>query len=124
MLAGMAKAPARPRLRKTETLADHLADHVASRAIVARPADRRQLELFDEPMPAWIEPCKPKLVAAPPAGSAWLHEIKWDGYRVSADLKDGQVGIRTSSGLDWTHRFPTIAEAVASLPVRSAVLDG
>lgn len=120
----MAKAPARPHLRKADTIAEHLVDFVSSRAIVPRPADRRQLDLFDEPMPAWIEPCKPRLVKTPPAGPTWLHEIKWDGYRVSAYLKDGTATVRTSGGIDWTRRFPAIAAAVEALPVRSAILDG
>ncbi|WP_020175371.1 non-homologous end-joining DNA ligase [Methyloferula stellata] len=75
-------------------------------------------------MPAWVEPCKPTLAKVPPAGPAWLHEIKWDGYRVSAYLKDGKATVRTSGGLDWTRRFPAITSAVEALPVRSAIIDG
>lgn len=120
MLGAMPKPPIRTRQRKT----DAAAERVSSRAIVAKPADRRQFELFDEPMPVWVEPCKPTLVKTPPQGEAWLHEIKWDGYRVSAYLKDGKATIKTSSGLDWTKRFAAIAAAVEALPVRSAILDG
>jgi bifunctional non-homologous end joining protein LigD len=109
-------AAKRPRQRKT----DAAIERISSRAMIAK----RQLELFDEPMPAWVEPCKPTLVRTPPQGPQWLHEIKWDGYRVSAYLKDGAVRIMTSGGLDWTARFPAIAAAVADLPVRSAIIDG
>jgi bifunctional non-homologous end joining protein LigD len=80
--------------------------------------------VFNDPFPAWIEPCKPALVPKPPEGEGWAHEIKWDGYRVSAYMKGGEVHICTSSGLDWTARFPAIAAAIAELPVQSAVIDG
>jgi bifunctional non-homologous end joining protein LigD len=112
--------PKPPRQRKT----DATAERIVGRAVVAKSADRHQLELFDEPMPTWVEPCKPTLVKNPPIGSQWLHEIKWDGYRVSAYLKDGKARIMTSGGLDWTARFPAIAAAVEALPARSAIIDG
>lgn len=61
---------------------------------------------------------------APPAGAQWLHEIKFDGYRILVAVDGGAARILTRSGLDWTDRFPTIAAACAALPVRTAVLDG
>jgi bifunctional non-homologous end joining protein LigD len=119
MLGFMPKFP-RPRQRKT----DAVAERIAGRAIVAKASDRRQLELFDEPFQARIEPCKPTLMKTPPPGPQWLHEIRWDGFRVLAYLKDGEVRIKTSSSLNWSERFPAIAAAVADLHIRSAVLDG
>ncbi|WP_210482876.1 non-homologous end-joining DNA ligase [Microvirga antarctica] len=86
--------------------------------------DHRQGALFDLPVPGWIEPCLPTLVAKAPSGPQWVHEIKWDGYRISAYLDAGKATIRTRNGHDWTTRFPLIAEALAALPVHSAVLDG
>ena len=59
-----------------------------------------------------------------PVGPQWVHEIKWDGYRVSAYVADGVATIRTRNGHDWTKRFPAIARAAAALQVRSAVIDG
>ena len=84
----------------------------------------RKAELFDLPLPGWIAPCLPTLVDRPPVGSEWLHEIKWDGYRVSVYIEDGKATIRTRNGHDWTKRFPTIAAAASKLKVRSAVIDG
>ena len=53
----------------------------------------------------------------PPAGGEWLHEIKYDGYRMEARLDNGDVRLLTRKGLqDWTHRFEPIAEAVSRLP--------
>ena len=59
-----------------------------------------------------------------PAGDDWLHEIKWDGYRMMADLVDGKVKLRSRGKLDWTDTFPEVARAVEALPVGDARLDG
>ena len=116
----MASPPRRPSKRKTDAPRDAVAD----RAVVAKPVDPRQAGLFDEPLPKWIRPCLPTLVEKPPVGPQWVHEIKWDGYRISAYVAGGQATIRTRNGHDWTARFPTIARAAAALKVRSAVIDG
>ncbi|AWH23648.1 DNA ligase D [Stenotrophomonas sp. YAU14D1_LEIMI4_1] len=59
-----------------------------------------------------------------PDGERWLHEIKWDGYRLLADLHEGEVKLRSRNGLDWTADFPEVTQAVRALPVRDARLDG
>lgn len=59
-----------------------------------------------------------------PDGERWLHEIKWDGYRLLADLHEGEVKLRSRNGLDWTADFPEVVQAVQALPVRDARLDG
>ena len=63
------------------------------------------------------------LVDIPPRGSNWVHEIKYDGYRLIAFIKHGQVVLQTRSGKDWTHKFSNIAEALSDLKIDSAVLD-
>ena len=60
----------------------------------------------------------------PPAGDEWLHEVKFDGYRLECVLSAGKARLLTRRGNDWTARFPPIAGAVEALPVRQAVLDG
>ena len=64
------------------------------------------------------------LVDEPPAGDQWLHELKFDGYRVECLIDGGEVTLITRKGLDWTDQFATIAEAASALPVESAILDG
>lgn len=64
------------------------------------------------------------LVDAVPAGSGWLHEMKYDGYRAIVGLGGGKARIFTRSGLDWTDKFAGIAEACAALPASSALIDG
>jgi bifunctional non-homologous end joining protein LigD len=75
-------------------------------------------------LPEWIRPQLTELVDAAPEGDQWLHEIKFDGYRMHARLDHGAVKLLTRTGLDWTHKYPPIAAAVASLPATQAYLDG
>jgi bifunctional non-homologous end joining protein LigD len=66
----------------------------------------------------------PLLVARPPAGSGWLHEVKHDGYRIIS-LKQGErVTLWTRYGADFTNRLPRIAEAIRGLPAENALIDG
>jgi bifunctional non-homologous end joining protein LigD len=62
--------------------------------------------------------------ATPPNGDAWLHEIKYDGYRLIATVEGGRVRLRSRPGADWTTRLPHVADAVATLGVRQLALDG
>jgi bifunctional non-homologous end joining protein LigD len=59
-----------------------------------------------------------------PAGTGWLHEIKFDGYRLLARITDGKVRLLTRNGLDWTDRFPQLAERLARMGRRQAIIDG
>jgi DNA ligase D-like protein (predicted ligase) len=75
-------------------------------------------------LPSWMKPQLTKLVDQPPDGSEWLHELKFDGYRMHARLDRGAARLLTRTGLDWTHKYPAIAKAVAALPATQAYLDG
>lgn len=75
-------------------------------------------------LPQWIKPQLTKLVDGLPDGPSWLHEIKFDGYRLHARLDRGNVRLLTRTGLDWTHKYPVIAAAVSSLRAKQAYLDG
>jgi ATP dependent DNA ligase domain len=75
-------------------------------------------------LPEWIRPQLTQLVDAAPDGNQWLHEIKYDGFRMHARLDHGDVRLLTRNGLDWTNKYPQIAAAVAALPARQAYLDG
>jgi bifunctional non-homologous end joining protein LigD len=59
-----------------------------------------------------------------PQGRGWLHEAKYDGYRIIARKEGDEITLFSRSGLDWTVRFPAIAKALLSLPAKSALLDG
>jgi bifunctional non-homologous end joining protein LigD len=77
------------------------------------------------PMPGFLEPMLATLTKAPPTGDRWLHEIKFDGYRLQAHIEDGEVTLWTRGGLDWTKKFgDSVREALRNLPLRTAVIDG
>jgi bifunctional non-homologous end joining protein LigD len=59
-----------------------------------------------------------------PAGPSWLHEVKYDGYRIIARKAGDDITLFSRSGLDWTVRFPAIAQAMQSLPSDIALIDG
>jgi DNA ligase D-like protein (predicted ligase) len=87
---------------------------------MARSATRRERS----GLPEWVRPQLTQLVQAAPDGDQWLHEIKYDGFRMHARLDRGEVRLLTRNGLDWTAKYPQIARAVAALPARQAYLDG
>lgn len=87
---------------------------------MARAASTRQY--VAQPLPGFVEFMHPTLVKEPPAGPFWLHEIKFDGYRLQIHVSRGQVTIYTRNGHDWTARFPEIAEEANRLP--DCILDG
>ena len=64
------------------------------------------------------------LVKEPPSGAGWLHEIKYDGYRIGCRIRHGRVTLISRNGKDWTAAFPEIAAAAAKLPAKDALLDG
>jgi bifunctional non-homologous end joining protein LigD len=72
--------------------------------------------------PGFIPPQLATLRSKAPVGSKWLHEIKYDGYRLQIHLNKG-ARIYTRNGHDWTNRFPIIADAF-DIPVQQAIFDG
>jgi bifunctional non-homologous end joining protein LigD len=75
-------------------------------------------------MPAAIKPQLATLRSETPTGGEWLHEIKFDGYRILCRIERGAAKLVTRNQLDWTHRYREVADAAAALPVDSAILDG
>lgn len=72
----------------------------------------------------FIEPCLPCISLLPPSGQDWLHEVKHDGLRLLVRRDASGVKLFNALGDDWTTRLPTIAEAIALLPVKSCIIDG
>jgi bifunctional non-homologous end joining protein LigD len=73
-------------------------------------------------MPGFIPPQLCRSQERPPSASGWLHEIKFDGYRIQMRLQAGKVRLKTRKGLDWTKRFKQIAQAAEELP--DTIIDG
>jgi bifunctional non-homologous end joining protein LigD len=76
------------------------------------------------PWPGFIEPLLAVERAAVPSGEAWIHEIKWDGYRLQLHKQEAMVRCFTRRGFDWSKRFPTLTSALWPLRTRAAILDG
>jgi bifunctional non-homologous end joining protein LigD len=73
-------------------------------------------------LPKFIEPQLCRLVEQPPSGAGWVHEVKFDGYRMQLRVGDGKAKLFTRKGLDWTGKFSVIAKTAAKLP--DCIIDG
>lgn len=78
----------------------------------------------EDKWPGFISPQLPRLVTTPPSDSEWIHEIKYDGYRIQAHVQDGVVKLLTRGGLDWSSSFPGIRKGMSELDLKSAIFDG
>ena len=81
--------------------------------------------MYARVLPAgFIAPCLPTKAQTPPSGGLWLHEIKYDGFRVVARKHGDRVRLYSRPGNDLTWRFPLIVETLAKLRSRSCIIDG
>ncbi len=76
------------------------------------------------PLPRFLRPQLATLVTDPPGGEGWLHEMKFDGYRILSRLQGGRATLMSRNGNDWTAHFPQVAAAVQALPASQAMIDG
>jgi bifunctional non-homologous end joining protein LigD len=76
------------------------------------------------PMPEFLSPQLATLVSEPPTGDEWLHELKFDGYRMLCHLNRGKVHFWSRNGKDWTEKFSSVAKAVKTISAATAILDG
>jgi bifunctional non-homologous end joining protein LigD len=90
----------------------------AAAAPATTPAAPRRASKMAE----FIAPQLCKSVTRPPVGKDWVHEIKFDGYRMQLRVADGKAVLRTRTGLDWTENFAAIAAAAST--IGDCILDG
>jgi bifunctional non-homologous end joining protein LigD len=76
------------------------------------------------PPPRFIHPQLCQLVTKPPGAAGWVHEYKYDGYRMHIRLEDGDARLLTRTGLDWTDKYPAVAKAASKLRAKNAYVDG
>ena len=76
------------------------------------------------PFFGFIEPALATAVEKVPFGARWIHEIKFDGYRVQVHLANEEVKVFTRRGHDWTNRFKKVAEDAWHIKAGSAIVDG
>jgi len=85
-------------------------------------AGRKSKTVTTVDLPDFIAPQLCQTVERPPPGTGWIHEIKFDGYRIQMRVLDGETTLKTRKGLDWTGKYPEIAQAASALP--DAIIDG
>ena len=76
------------------------------------------------PLPGFVELALASSIGKVPSGSRWIHEIKFDGYRVQVHLANEAVRIFTRRGHDWTNRFKKVSHDAWHIKAASAVIDG
>ncbi len=76
------------------------------------------------PLPGFVEPALATSIEKAPSGSRWIHEIKFDGYRVQLHVAHEAARVFTRRGNDWTNRFKKIANDAFLIQASSAIIDG
>jgi bifunctional non-homologous end joining protein LigD len=89
-----------------------------------RPHLGKIADAVARPMPATIEPQLATLVKSAPAGDGWLHEIKFDGYRMLCHIDGNEIKFISRNQQDWTSRLVQLAAPAGEVPVKQAILDG
>jgi bifunctional non-homologous end joining protein LigD len=107
--------------RSDGTIPARLGDMARKRT--ARPASPPRRTRAAATLPGYA-PQLATLVSAAPDSDEWLHETKYDGFRVGLVIDKGRAQLFTRNGLDWSERFPALVDAALRLPVSSALLDG
>lgn len=75
-------------------------------------------------LPKKIGPHLAVLVKDAPVGDEWIHEIKFDGYRLICRIEGGKIQLLTRQGLDWTHKFKALADEIENIGLKNTILDG
>ena len=94
----------------------------SNRSEATKPANKKSAKKSESGMPSFIEPQLCKIVQRAPSGDDWVHEIKFDGYRMQLRIEDSVAALRTRKGLDWTEKFSAIAGVAGAL--RDGIIDG
>jgi bifunctional non-homologous end joining protein LigD len=103
---------------RDETPGDTSPAPVKTRRLASVPGARKG------PMPGDLKPQLATPAEKAPEGADWLHEIKYDGYRLLARIERGKVRLITRGGLDWTSKFPALARRLGELQIDTALIDG
>ena len=122
--AGTGAAP-KPFMTAAAPASDAVWDSTHGLAAEARaeaPKKRARAKSAAVAMPEFLPPQLATLVERPPAAEGWVHEIKFDGYRMQLRVQGGAATLKTRTGLDWTHRFAALATAAKGLP--DCIVDG
>jgi bifunctional non-homologous end joining protein LigD len=122
--AGKGRKPKPFMLQGGKVQADAVWDSRSGLAAEERKAGRekRPKAVIASDLPDFIAPQLCETLDRPPSAGGWIHEIKFDGYRIQMRVVDGEVTMKTRKGLDWTAKYPAISKAAGKLP--DAIIDG
>ncbi len=124
--AGKGRKPKPFMLQGGKVEADAVWDSRSGLAAEERKAEARGKHKPDTvtavDLPDFIAPQLCETLDRPPSAKGWVHEIKFDGYRIQIRVLDGEVTLKTRKGLDWTGKYPAIARSAGRLP--DAIIDG
>ncbi|MGB9368984.1 MAG: DNA ligase D [Xanthobacteraceae bacterium] len=127
MKAVKKKANAAPPKKAKKAAPRSKAKRAKSRAQVAAADVRREKpkgKSKGDPLPAFVQPQLAELHDAAPDNPAYVHEAKFDGYRLQARIDHGEVQLLTRKALNWADKFKPVADALKALPVDAALIDG
>lgn len=105
-------------------LTESFTTSVASGRTMEDIAEARPIRAKKSALPEIMRPQLATLSENVPEGDEWIHEIKFDGYRILARIEKGKVILLSRNGLDWTTRFQSIADSLLKLKLDSAIFDG
>lgn len=88
------------------------------------PKAKKNKQLNKSNLPPTLQPELAYLVNQPPRGNEWLHEIKYDGYRLLCFIRDDKIQFMTRNGKDWTDRFLFLIPDIKQLKLNNSILDG
>ena len=122
--AGKGRKPKPFMLESGKVQADAVWDSRSGLAAEERKAarDSKATVVNAHDLPEFVAPQLCETLNRPPSADGWIHEIKFDGYRIQMRVVDGEVTLKTRKGLDWTAKYPAIAKAAGKLP--DAIIDG
>ncbi len=112
-----------------EKIADSDNEWISNKQLSSKKTSKAKKKALASPgkktkMPTKISPQLATLVATPPEGDEWLHEVKLDGYRLLCFIKNKKINLMTRGHQNWTHKFPHLVDVLRTLKLDSAILDG
>lgn len=124
--AGVKKPAKKPTAKKRKTAVKKTKAAQRKRAVAEtmKPMRKVMAVAKGDALPDFVKPCLATLADKAPDSGNWIHEIKFDGYRLQARLDHRTVSLLTRNGLDWTRKFPALAQAAATLKADQALIDG
>lgn len=96
-----------------------------AKKVTKKKVSKKKVQLIGkDPWPDFISPQLPRLVTSVPADTQWVHEMKFDGYRMQGHLRNDIAILFTRNGLNWSNSFPHILESLGKINATNAIFDG